>query len=71
MRIVHLDFNESSALVADDILLFWKKARIPSKYHCDIVRILKKLYDNWHSLEKNKSRNSLTQQTNENLYKNI
>lgn len=70
MRIVHLDFNDSSGLVADEILLFWRKARIPTKYHCDIVRKIKKLYDNWRSLEKNKSRNFLTQQTNENSFKN-
>lgn len=42
MRVVNLNLNDSSVLVADECLLFWKKARIPTQYHCDIVRKIKK-----------------------------
>lgn len=70
MRVVNLNLNESSGLVADECLLFWKKARIPTQHHCDIVRKIKKLYDSWRSLDKNKTRKSETQQYKEQNYKN-
>lgn len=44
MRVINLNLNYSASLVADECLLFWKKARIPTRYHCDIVRKIKKLY---------------------------
>lgn len=70
MRVVNLNLNDSSGLVADECVLFWKKARIPTQYHCDIVRKIKKLYDSWRSLDKNKSRKSATQQFKEKQFQN-
>jgi len=70
MRVVNLNLNDSSGLVADECLLFWKKARIPTQYHCDIVRKIKNLYESWQSLDKNKTRKSATQQCKENNFKN-
>jgi len=70
MRVVNLNLNDSSGLVADECLLFWKKARIPTQYHCDIVRKIKNLYESWRSLDKNKTRKSATQQYNEKKFQN-
>ncbi|XP_025405983.1 uncharacterized protein LOC112680175 [Sipha flava] len=56
MRVVNLNLNDSSGLVADECLLFWKKARIPTQHHCDVVRKIKNVYESWRSLDKNKTR---------------
>ena len=70
MRVINLNLNNSANLVADECLLFWKKARIPTQYHCDIVRKIKKLYDSWRGLFKNRSRKTVTQQNKENDFEN-
>lgn len=70
MRVVNLNLNDSSGLVADECLLFWKKARIPTQYHCDIVRKIKNWYESWRSLDKNKTRKSATQQFKEKHFQN-
>ncbi|XP_025415275.1 uncharacterized protein LOC112686988 [Sipha flava] len=70
MRVVNLNLNDSSGLVADECLLFWKKARIPTQHHCDVVRKIKNVYESWRSLDKNKTRKSATQQYNEKKFQN-
>lgn len=47
MRVVNLNLNDSLGLVADECLLFRKKARIPTQYHCDIVQKIKHLHESW------------------------
>jgi len=32
MRMVNLNLHESASLVIDECLIFWKKARIPTKF---------------------------------------
>jgi hypothetical protein len=56
LRVVKLSLNESAALVVDECLIFWKKARIPTQDIYNIQRKLKKLYDDLRKLEKNKTR---------------
>jgi len=61
MRFVKLNLNESSHLVIDECMVFWRKPRIPTQYSSDYATKLKKLYENWRSLDKNKSRKTDTQ----------
>lgn len=58
MRFVKLNLNESISLVIDECLIYWKKARLPTHDPSYCSKKLKKLYDFWRTLEKNKSRNS-------------
>ncbi|KAL4143575.1 hypothetical protein QTP88_005893 [Uroleucon formosanum] len=46
------------SLVIDECLIYWKKARLPTHDPSYCSKKLKKLYDFWRTLEKNKSRNS-------------
>lgn len=36
-HIVNLNLSGNLGLVADECLLLWKKAKIPTQYHCNIV----------------------------------
>lgn len=58
MRFVNMTLSESSNLVIDECLIFWKKARIPTKDKADCVKKLKKNYELWRNLEKSKKRKS-------------
>jgi len=58
LRIVKLNLQESAALVVDECLIFWKKARIPTQDPSNIIKKLKKLYDELRTLEKSKTRKS-------------
>lgn len=58
LRIVKLNLHESAALVVDECLIFWKKARIPTQDPSNIIKKLKKLYDDLRTLEKSKTRKS-------------
>ena len=58
MRFVKLNLNESIILVIDVCLTYWKKTRFPTHDPSYCSKKLKKLYDSWRTLEKNKSRNS-------------
>lgn len=56
MRFINMTLSESSNLVIDECLIFWKKARIPTKDKADCVKNLKKKYELWRNLEKSKHR---------------
>lgn len=58
MRITKLNLNESAALVIDECLVFWRKARIPTQEPHKCKEKLKKLYEEWRSLTKNTKKNS-------------
>lgn len=58
LRIVKLFLHESAALVVDECLIFWKKARIPTQDPSNIMKKLKKLYEDLRTLEKSKNRKS-------------
>lgn len=65
MRIVKMSLNDSAALVIDECLIFWKKARIPTQDRLNCIRKLKKMYEALRSLEKSKTRNSDLQKNKE------
>lgn len=56
MRVTDLSLNESASLVVDECLIFWKKARIPTKEQHKCREKLKKLYSEWRGLLKNKNK---------------
>lgn len=53
LRTVKLNIRESANLVIRECIIFWEKARIPTRalQHC--VNKLIKMYDNWRNLQKN------------------
>ncbi|GBM12833.1 hypothetical protein AVEN_247602-1 [Araneus ventricosus] len=62
---VKLSIRESASLVARECLIFWEKARIPTRatHHC--VEKIMKMYNNWRNLQKSACRRSETQEENE------
>lgn len=52
LRIVKKNLRESANLVATELLVFWEKARIPTrdKQHC--ISKVEKLYKEWQSMQK-------------------
>lgn len=58
MRMVKLTLQDSISLVLDECLIFWKKARLPTRDRSHCLKQLKKLYENLRNLEKCKNRNS-------------
>lgn len=65
MRLVNLNLQGGSRLVIDKCLIFWKKARIPTHDSSDCIKKLKKVYEDWRKLDKNKTRNTETQEKKE------
>lgn len=58
MRMVKLNMQQSTSLVIDECLIFWQKARIPTRYRCDCVKQLQNLYKEIRCLDKSKHKNS-------------
>jgi hypothetical protein len=56
MRFVKLNLHDSSRLVIEEYSIFWKKARISTHDFSYCVKKLKKLYDDWRKVEKNRTR---------------
>jgi hypothetical protein len=55
MRLVNLNLHDSSRLVIDECSISMKKARIPTHDNSDCIKKLKKLYEEWRKLDKNKT----------------
>lgn len=68
MRVVKMNLSDAANLVMDECLIFWKKARIPTKDKSDCVKKIKKLYETWRKLEKSCKRLSETQKSKEKLF---
>ena len=68
MRVVRLTAQESAALVIEEVSIFWKKARIPTRRtdHCSDK--LRNLYDDWKSLQKNLARTGEKDKDNRDLF---
>lgn len=60
IREVQLDVHENAKLVIREILTFWNKARIPTKYECGCVKNLETLYESWRKVQRNSNRKSNT-----------
>lgn len=56
MRFVKFTLSESLNLVVDECLVFWKKARIPTRDRADCIKQFYKKYEIWRNLEKSKNR---------------
>lgn len=56
MRNLRLNLNSSALLTIDECLTYWKKARIPKQDRDNCAKKLKKLYEEFQSLEKNKTK---------------
>lgn len=56
LRYRRLDLSASSVLVADEVILFWKKARIPTQNPDKIRAKIKTLYESWRGLQKSEVR---------------
>jgi len=56
LRLVKLNVNDGAALVIDECLIYWRKARIPTRDRLNCIKKLKKNYEDWRSLDKNAKR---------------
>lgn len=68
IRNVKLTLRDSSALVIDEIFIFWQKARIPTRRKDHCVKQLENLHGDWRKLQKGSSRKSEIQKQNENKF---
>jgi len=55
MRMVNINLHESASLVIHECLIFWKKARIPTKYRSNYIIKYKTLYEDLRALKKHKT----------------
>lgn len=62
LRFRGLSCRKAADLVFDEVLLFWKKARIPTMQRPWCVQKIENLYNKWELARKNSNRDSETQQ---------
>lgn len=73
-RFFHLHSEEkmtiqaSAKATARELVPFWAKARIPIRQECHVINKIKALHATWHGLKKSSSRQTMTQQTQEQLF---
>ncbi|KAL1498419.1 hypothetical protein ABEB36_009225 [Hypothenemus hampei] len=70
MRAVKLSINESANLVIRECVIFWEKARIPTKSSYNAVNKLVELYRFWRTLQKNANKTEDTFKLREENFKN-
>lgn len=61
MREVKLNLHQSATLVIQEAIIFWRKARIPTRTEQKCVEKLENLYQEWRNLQKLEHRKSATQ----------
>lgn len=61
MREVNLNLRQSATLVIQEVMIFWRKARIPTRTEQKCVKKLEDLYQEWRNLQKLEHRKSETQ----------
>lgn len=61
MREVNLNLHQSATLVIQEAIIFWRKARIPTRTEQKCVNKLEDLYKEWRNLQKLEYRKSATQ----------
>lgn len=62
MREVNLNLHKSATLVIQEAIIFWRKARIPTRTEQKCVKKLEDLYQGWRNLQKLEHRKSATQE---------
>lgn len=70
LRYRRLDLNASAALLAEEILLYWKKARIPTRNPDKVRQKIKDLHKSWQNLQKNATKSSQIHREREEAFKN-
>lgn len=65
LHIMQLDSRESARLVVREVMLFWDKARIPTRKECHCIDQLIDIYNNWSAIRKSKSRRNGLQERRE------
>lgn len=68
LRVVKLSVRNSAVLVVREIMIFWEKARIPTRLERNCIDQVEKLYDEWRLLQKHASRNTASHKEKENLF---
>ena len=68
MIITKLSINDSATLVIEECIMFWKKARIPTQEFHKCKEKLKKLYEEWKCLLKNKNKTNQSLKQKEQLF---
>lgn len=58
LRISKLCLREGARLAASEVMLFWKKARIPMRAEPRVIEDVENLYKKWRAIVKNASRQS-------------
>lgn len=53
--------KEATSIIVQEVVKFWKMARIPTKADYHVIPKVEKLYDNWRALQKHSSRRSVPQ----------
>ncbi|GBN77624.1 hypothetical protein AVEN_151302-1 [Araneus ventricosus] len=62
---VKISIRESANLVVREFLIFWEKARIPTRATLHCAEKIMKIYNHWRNLQKSACRRSETQEENE------
>lgn len=69
MRYVKMTLRAAASLTVREVVLFWDKAKIPTKQVQHCVTKAEKLYDEWKQLQKSCNRRSATQIGKEEAFK--
>lgn len=65
MRLLHLDSRDSAWIVVREVLVFWEKARIPTRLEKHCIDKLIGIYNDWDKIRKNKLRINEAQKAKE------
>lgn len=68
IRILNMTISDAAHLVIDECLIFWRKARIPTRDRSDCVKKLMKVHEKWINLKKSSKRKGVTQIRKENMF---
>lgn len=72
MRHVKLNIREAARLTIQEVVIFWEKAKIPTRQLYNCVIKLEKLYEEWRKLQRNANRlKSTTHNENVEAFKSI
>ncbi|KAL7644756.1 UNVERIFIED_CONTAM: hypothetical protein RMT77_004569 [Armadillidium vulgare] len=58
LRTVKLDLRDSARITIQEVLVFWGKARIPTKHVKDAITKLEKLHAEWRNVQKDQDKQS-------------
>lgn len=68
---LHLESRESTRIVVCEVLVFWEKARIPTRLEKHCIDKLIGIYEHWDKIRKNKHRTTEAQKVKENEFSDL